>query len=144
MEENSLALPHTFAERKGLVTLKFLFQNSKNFATGSLHSLITGYNQINNGQHLLATCTMTPSWSKLQHGFLPLHLAIRPWRSYRKDIVNSQQIPATYTCGLFTATTPPNNYLLHIPLELKSVSSVTRPFLSAKGRQRQTRKKNAR
>ena len=43
-----------------------------------------------------------------------------------------------YTCSLFTASTPPNNYLLHIPLERKSVSSVTRPFLSVKGRQCQT------
>ena len=29
---------------------------------------------------------------------------------------------------------PANNYLLHTPLEWKSVSSVTKPFLSAKGR----------
>ena len=43
----------------------------------------------------------------------------------------------TDTCSLFTALTLPNNYLLYIPLERKSESSVTRPFLSAKGRQRQ-------
>ena len=44
------------------------------------------------------------------------------------------------TCGLFTASAPPNKYLLHIPLEQKSVyvSSVARLFLSAEERQRQT------
>ena len=42
-----------------------------------------------------------------------------------------------YTCGLFTASTPPFYYLLHIPLERKSMSSVTRLF-SAKERQHQT------
>ena len=37
-----------------------------------------------------------------------------------------------------TMSTLPNNYLLHIPLEQKSVLSVTRPFLSEKGWQCQT------
>ena len=41
--------------------------------------------------------------------------------------------PIMYTCGLFTASTLLNNYCTFLRSR-----NVTRPFLSAKGRQRQT------
>ena len=96
------------------------------------------YNQRNNGQHLLATCTMTPSWSKLQHGFLSPAFCHRtrlfnPKEALGRTLLTHNWYLTTYTCGLFTASTLPNNYQLDIPLERKSISSVTRPFLSTKG-----------
>ena len=119
-------------------SIHFSVPNSKQFATRSLHSLITGYNQRNNGQRLLTTCTMTPSRSMLQHSFL---LPPRLFNLCSKEIVDLQLVTDyVHVWFLFTSSTPPNNYLLHlhIPLEQKSISNVTRPFLSAKGRQHQT------
>ena len=116
----------------------FSVPNSKKFVIRSLRSLITGYKQRNNSQHLQATSTMTPSWSKLQYGFCHHTQLFNPKKVAGKTPSTHSWYLAKYICCLFTASTLPNNYLLHIPLERKSVLSVTRPFLSAKEQQHQT------
>ena len=71
--------------------------------------------------------------TELQHDFLLLHLAIQPLKSYRKYIVDLQLVPDYIRMRFVHSVNLPNN------LEQKSVLSVTRPFLSAKGQQCLTR-----
>ena len=82
---------------------------------------------------------MTPSWSKkLQPRFFPQHLATRlPKEVARRTLSTCKLYLTTYMCGLFTASTTPNNFFTFL-WNGKVYQVSPDPILSAKGRQCQT------
>ena len=123
---------YPFAERKCSVILDTLFHfNSKNFATGSLCSLITGYNQRTNNPSIIN--------HKLDGHQAGQSFSMAFWNCTwlfdfkefaGRKLLTHNWYPTMYKCGLFTASTLLNNYCTFLRNR-----NVTRPFLSAKGRQ---------
>ena len=119
----SLALPHIFTEKKGLLTLMPHFvPNSKN-GYHKFTFLKAGYNQRNMASvftnHMHSDAEFVMAFCHCSWLFDPNEVAGR-------TLSTRNWYMTMYTCGLFTASTLLINYLLHIPLEQKSASSVTR------------------
>ena len=77
-EEGSCDTQCTFCSNSKKLAIESLFFNNR----GIIMPVFTS--RISSHMH---------SWSKLQHGFLPLHSVIWPLKSCRKDIVYLQLVP---------------------------------------------------